>query len=149
MEGRSNFHSVNLSNGAEYGGNAADYALVIADAFQSGLKCMARIDRTQQDEDMFPADRNLKIVPEDDLSRRAVFRRHHVDRAVGVVGEYPGFCKFFSQISPDYFRTVQTDDRIHRSRDFIPGRQDRSNAVSFAAAGFHGGNIHVIRDMRL
>ena len=98
---------------------------------------------------MFSADGHLHIVTEDDLTCRRIFRRHHVDGLVGVVGKNTGSGQFLRQVGSDDLSAVQTYDGINRGGNRVMRRQKSGYTVSLAAAGFHGGNINVAVDVRV
>ena len=131
------------------GCDTANLATVIENAFDGTVQCGTGGNGTVEDEDVFTIDHRLIVVAEDHLSGAVEFRCDDVNGLVSVHGKYTGFGQFFSELGTDHFKSVHADDGVYRNGCFIICCESGCDMLRFSASGFHGGEVQIMRDMRL
>lgn len=132
---------------AEDSGDAGDRRVIVLEALNGRGDGLSGCDRVGEDQDVLVADRHLHVVAEDDLVVGGVLRRDDIDGLVRVVADDSRLAEMLGEEGADDFCPVQTHDRVHGRRTRVHRCQQIGDVFGLIAAGLHGRDIHIARDV--
>ena len=154
-----------LLHAGKDGADAHRNAAVIADRLDGGLRGVAGGDGGRQHQHVLACDHRRGVVAEDQLAAGGVFRRGHIDGAVGVHVHVAGAGQLAGHARADHLRAVQAQDgvddrggvelaaqhdrRVTRLGEAVLGHRHVDVVVEVAVAGGEMSRRQTKRDIAL